>query len=115
MAPVLENVFGVGAFRCGGQTQEDSGQLSKRVGLIVFEDVFEQPPIRRRRRMMKFVDNQDFERGRIELPHHYFDRTDSATVNPATVFDERQSYFESISDASGYQTLPQLGRWHVKW
>ena len=31
-------------------------------GLIAFEEMFEQPPIRRRRRMMELVDNHDVER-----------------------------------------------------
>ena len=64
---VVKDVFGVGAFGRGGQPQEDSGRLSSRVGLCAAEEMFEQPPIRRRRRMMELVDNHDVERGRIEL------------------------------------------------
>src|SRR5688572_16975167 len=64
---VVKDVFGVGAFGRGGQPQEDSGRLSSRVGLCAAEEMVEQPPIRRRRRMMELVDNHDVESGRIEL------------------------------------------------
>ena len=64
---VVKDVVGVGAFRRGGETQKDSGRPSNRVYLIALEEMFEQPSIRRRRRMMEFVDNYDIERVRIEL------------------------------------------------
>ena len=35
--------------------------------VVAFEEMFEQPPIRRRRRVVKLVDNHDVERSRIEL------------------------------------------------
>ena len=64
---VVKDIVGVGAFRRGGETQKDSGRPSSRVYLIALEEMFEQPSIRRRRRMMEFVDNHDIERVRIEL------------------------------------------------